>query len=204
MKKIIIKTVLITLGIAVLAAVSVFGLCSFFSPASMMRICSEIGLDSVSADYAYAEYERSGEVSYLAYSCSVAAEAGNDRAAVTRFGILYSLDGEVYLAFCKEQDDAVDPALQPLISGSYDQYLNGLYVRSMYRTGNGEDALQRAAEHTDASFPDNNPFITLALDAIGKNDTDFCKSILLAVRTLGYETQSYQDFINFLEEIINE
>ena len=53
MKKIIVRTALITLGITLIMAIAVFGIVSFCFPASMMEFTASLGMKNLSGDYAY-------------------------------------------------------------------------------------------------------------------------------------------------------
>ena len=56
MRKIIFKTIFITLGIVLILAISAFGILSFAAPKTMMQFAASLGLDAISGDYAYQEY----------------------------------------------------------------------------------------------------------------------------------------------------
>ena len=81
MRKIVFKTIFITLGIVLILAISAFGILSFAAPKAMMNFSASLGLDAISGDYAYQEYRRSGDIDYLAYAFEVAANEGRPAAA---------------------------------------------------------------------------------------------------------------------------
>ncbi len=104
MKKIILKTALITFGVTVILAIAVFGITSFCAPSAMMNFTASLGMESISGDYAYQEYERSGNLECLSRSFIIAAEKKDNRTANDRFTVLYGEDGserrEEFEAFC--------------------------------------------------------------------------------------------------------
>lgn len=203
MKRLILQTALTTLAVAFLLAVALFGLISHYSPATMMRLCGEIGLNGISGDYAYRAYEREGDISYLAYSARVGAESGEYAKAVSRFEILFSSDREVLLRFCEEQDASLDD-MSAYLKGSYYDYLSGLYVRSEYLIGEKEQALSLATELTEESFPSGNPFIVLTVTAVDARDADYCQVLSDKMQEIGYSSPTYQEFHLILEEYLNE
>ena len=60
MRKIVLKTALVTLGVVIVLAVAAFGIASLCIPATMSELTYSLGMDLISSDYAYQEYERSG------------------------------------------------------------------------------------------------------------------------------------------------
>ena len=66
MRKLVLKTALLTLGVLLVLAVAVFGVLSLCAPALVCDFTASLGMETVSADYAYQEYQRSGSLSYLA------------------------------------------------------------------------------------------------------------------------------------------
>lgn len=74
MKKTITRTALITLGITLIVAIAVFGIVSFCLPSVMMDFTASLGMKSLSGDYAFQEYERSGNIDCLVRSFVIAAE----------------------------------------------------------------------------------------------------------------------------------
>ena len=52
MKKLILKTAFITLGVTIVLAFAVFGIVSLVAPAQMMELTLSLGLDRIGAVYA--------------------------------------------------------------------------------------------------------------------------------------------------------
>ena len=76
----------------IILAVAAFGMASLIAPAAMMRFTAGIGLTTMSGDYAFQEYERSGDIACLARSFIISADAKNYRTAASRFSVLYDKD----------------------------------------------------------------------------------------------------------------
>ncbi|MDE6058657.1 MAG: hypothetical protein K2G44_01290 [Clostridia bacterium] len=177
MKKVILKTAFITLGATIVVLVAVFGLMSLWAPAVMMDLTASLGLDAISGDYAYQEYERSENIEYLARSFIISAHTGNDRKAVKRFELLYG--NEKFDSFCEEQEPI---KITESTSLSYRSYVCAQGVCVKYRTCSSQSEwagiCQFAIDETDPSFPVGNPVAVLANEARSNEDKEFCKQLL--------------------------
>ena len=206
MKKIIIKTALITLGISLVLAVAVFGIVSFCFPYVMMDFTASLGMTNLSGDYAYQEYERSGSIDCLARSFVIAAERGSDRTAQERFSILYGEDEsearEKFEAYCASYK--VDSSNAGNVEVSIRSYILGLACRVKFRQakpGNWEDVCAFAISVTEKSFPQGNPVIYLAIEAIGNKNSAFCATLLTQLSGAGFEeNKDYLSIVGLLEE----
>ncbi|MBR7186727.1 MAG: hypothetical protein IKD43_04510 [Clostridia bacterium] len=202
------KTVFLTIGVTVILALSAFGIASLLVPAAMMDFAASIGLKGISGDYAYQEYERSGDIAYLARSFIISADLKRDRTAESRFNALYESEG--FEAHCEKVGDIVveDGEGNELARASYRGYLCGLAARMYYRLAATEEdkiaVIAFASLETEASFPQANPLIALTLEATGAEDKAFCRLILSELQTGGYRTEAtdLQNIINILEGII--
>lgn len=213
MKKLILKTALITFGITLILAVSAFGIVSFCAPATMMRFFDTLGLHNISGDYAYQEYQNSRDLSYLARAFEVAAENRSDLVAEDRFEELYGEDGseerEAFARFCDEQTNVGLPDEAPRYG--YRAYLCGRAACVKYRLAQTEDEKDAvcsfALSETSDAFSQDSPVIALTLEAIGAKDADFCSLLLARVKgtaRLDGESEHYLNVIKFLEEAANE
>lgn len=200
------KTILLTLGVVVVLAISAFGVVSLLAPVAMMDFTASLGLEGISGDYAYQEYERSGDVAYLARSFIVSADLKNDRTAESRFERLYKHDD--FDEYCDKQDEAVIVD-EEFGAFSYRGYVCGLAARVRYRlavTAEDErDVLKFAADETLQTFPQANPLIALTAEAVRANDVAFCTRLLDKMKSGGYvENEDYQAIVNILEGIVAE
>lgn len=222
MRKIVFKTIFITLGIVLILAISAFGILSFAAPKAMMNFSASLGLDAISGDYAYQEYRRSGDINYLAYAFEVAANEGRPDAAAERFEEFYENEG--FTDYCTEQDGQELGEDIPKLN--YRSYACGLGACALYAVAEtDEEKLEVytfALSETSEEFEPSNPVVSLALATSEADDAEFCGIILdnlenedkfnelrkqatledASQRTEGYEL--YLEIIELLEEAANE
>ena len=209
MKKIILKTTFITIGVTLILAVSLFGIVSFCAPASMMRFCESIGLANISGDYAYQEYQNTKNLEYLAHSFEIAAEHGSYAVAEDRFDELYGTKEEgrreEFTAFCEEQNKIAMPSGVPQYD--YRRYLCGRASCVKYHLALTDDEKSEvcafAISESPAELSEDSPLISLALEAIDKGDVPFCKLLLEKVRAeekFDAQNQHYLNLVKFLED----
>ncbi len=200
MKKLILKTAFITLGATIVALVAVFGLMSLWAPAAMMKLTASLGLDSISGDYAYQEYQRSGKISYLARSFIISVNAKDDKKAEKRFELLYH--DEEFDTFCAEQDEI---ALLEGISTGYRSYVCAEAARMKYRMAEKSDwgtVCQFASDETDKNFPLGNPLVALATEAISREDKEFCNFLIPYISDFEFaEDSDYNYIIKFVKDL---
>ncbi|HJA02569.1 MAG TPA: hypothetical protein H9797_04225 [Candidatus Gallimonas gallistercoris] len=222
MRKIVFKTIFITLGVVLILAISAFGILSFAAPKAMMSFTSSLGLDAISGDYAYQEYRRSGDIEYLARAFEIAAFEGRSDAAAERFEELYENEG--FSDYCKAQDGV--ELGEDIPENNYRSYACSLGASALYAVAETDDEKLEvytfALSETSGEFEENNPLCSLALAASEAGDDAFCKTILENMRkeqkfnalraqsafedeseyTEGYKL--YLKTIELLEEAVNE
>lgn len=221
MRKIVFKTIFITLGVVLILAISAFGILSFAAPKTMMSFSASLGLDAISGDYAYQEYRRSGDLDYLAYAFEVAAQEGRPDAAAERFEEFYENEG--FTDYCKAQDETDLGEDIPKLT--YRSYACSLGAEASYSVAEtDEEKLEVytfALSETWGDFQPNNPLCSLVRAASEAGDAAFCKTILANIQkeqkfnalraqasledseyTEGYEL--YLETIELLEEAANE
>ena len=204
-KKFVFKIILLTIGVVLILAISAFGVASLLAPAFMMDLSASVGLKGISGDYAYQEFERSGDVEYLARSFIISADLQHDRTANERFTILYGLDS--FDEFCAAQDASVE-VVEGLEGCSYRGYVCGLAACVRYRLAvTEEDAsavVAFAAQETAPEFPQGNPLIILTTEAARSDDAMLCKMLLDEVTGGGYDAESadYANIVAILQSVI--
>lgn len=200
MKKLILKTIFITCAVSVMLIFALFGVLSFWAPSVMMNFTASLGMETVSGDYAFQEYERSGSISCLARSFLIASKYGKDKTAEKRFDLLYA--DEDLLAFCNEQD-GVDLGNE-VPDHSYYDFLCGQGACVKYRLAGGEVekgiACAFAVDKTDESFPAGNPVIALAVYLVKSDDTDGARILLEEVQKKTFSTENghYKNIVALL------
>ena len=209
MKKVILKTAIITLGVVIVLAVAAFGVASLCVPAAMSDLTYSLGMNAISSDYAYQEYERSGDLAYLSRSFELAASLGRDEKAEERFDTLYAAEG--FEDLCALRDSQTPPVVVggEEITYSYRDYVCGLGACVKYRLAvtaeEEQEALDLAIENTKKEFPAGNPVYRLAAEAAGEKDAAFCQKLLAAIRVQGFEeNELFTDLVNILEVTADE
>ncbi len=222
MRKIVFKTIFITLGIVLILAISAFGILSFAAPKAMMSFSASLGLDAISGDYAYQEYRRSGDIDCLARAFEIAAIEGRPEAAAERFEEFYGNEG--FTDYCKAQDEAEREEETP--EWDYRTYACSLGAEAMYKVAETEDekleVYNFALSETSGSFEPSNPLCALSYAAAAAGDGAFCKVLLdgigkeqkfdaLREQSLNSDTTQYTEgvviyleIISLLEEAVNE
>ena len=213
MNKLIFKTALITLGIALILAVSAFGIISFCAPAVMMELFDSVGLENISGDYAYQQYQISKEISYLARSFEIAAAHEKNSLALERFTEFYGEDGSEQRAsfaeYCKEQNEVELPKGVP--EYDYRSYVCARAAVIKYRLAlteeEKEEVVTFALSETDDELSAECPVVALSVETAQKADGDFCIRLLLSIlseRRLNGENEYYQNIVKILEDASNE
>ncbi len=177
MKKLILKTALITVGITLVLAVSVFGIVSFAAPSVLMRLTDSLGMEAISGDYAYEEYARSGDLACLSRAFQIAERKGENHKAAERFETLY--EDPSFGEFCEEQEDISVTRKneetgeeEVLWSVGYRAYLCGRAACVAARLSDTDEekgmTIDFAFKETESSFPARNPVVALAAE-LGNN-----------------------------------
>lgn len=199
MKKLILKTAAVTLFAALLTGTLVLLILSFAAPAFMMDFTASLGMESASGNFAYEEYQRSGDLGCLARSFLIAQKHGDDKTALVRWDALYGEAG--FSAYCEENE----PDLDGIPAYRYRDYLTGSAAKAMYRLSHTDEekeaALAFAAAETLPAFPAGNPMVALASEALIKEDAPFLERILGVLRSSAFERN--KDFLK-LTELLEE
>ncbi|MGN0823059.1 MAG: hypothetical protein ACI4NG_04735 [Candidatus Gallimonas sp.] len=211
MKKLVVKTALVTLGATILLLGLFFGISAACSPAAMMRLTAAFGMDEASGRYAYDVYVQSGDLSCLAYACEIAIAHKSDDAAIERLDALFKEDAFAEICASRDGDlseynSAQESAGSGIsVSGGYDQYLYGGYACALYRLGRAEEASAFAIGKTGAEFSANNASVALALEAVQNKDKQFCAEFARSLSaSAARENEDCKKFIQILEDFANE
>lgn len=210
MTKLILKTALVTLGVTIIMAVAAFGITSFCAPAAMMRLTASLGMDSISGDYAYQEYERSGDIGCLARAFVISASKGDTRAANERFTLLYGEEGsarrEEFSAFCEEYETAT---VEGVPAFDYREFICGQAARMKYRACRTQEEKEEvyafALSETGAAFDSGNPAAMLAKEAIEAKDGAYVRWLFTQLgneESFDRESGTYRDIMKFLENTL--
>ena len=193
-------------------AVAVFGIVSFCFPYVMMDFTASLGMKNLSGDYAYQEFERSGKIDCLARSFIIAAEEERDRTAENRFVILYGVDDsearDRFNEYCASYD--VDSSNAGNVEVSMRSYILGLASRVKYRLAKTseekrQDVCDFAIQATDKSFPQGNPVVYLAIEAVENEDGAFCAMLCTQLESAGFqENADFTTIVKLLKGVNHE
>ncbi|MDE7158344.1 MAG: hypothetical protein K2N74_02110 [Clostridiales bacterium] len=222
MKKLILKTALLTFAISLVFLLAIFGIMSFAAPTVMMKFTASLGMDGISGDYAYQAYKSSsGEdrLSYLVRAFETAAERGDNRVARDRFAELFGEEDSErraeFEAYCAEQaklqfpEGTSDKVIESYKNFSYRGYLCGQAACVYYRLAKNDeekaDALAFAFAQTGETLSvENSPLYYLALESAEENDGQFCLSIYDGMNERSYEqNKAYQKIETALKSCKN-
>ncbi len=201
MKKLILKTALITFVSALVVVAAVFGSLSLFAPAVMSRFTASMGLETLSGDYAYSAYQRSGEIEYLAYSCEVSA-THEESVAVKRYEELFAVEG--FSVYCGTRDEKVEESMKAYVS-TYEQFSYGNYACALYRENRKKDAIKAVLDRSQSPVPKNGALYLLANEGIRKGDKEFCKTLAQRLTESAFANDEHcKTIISDLEVYANE
>jgi hypothetical protein len=159
------KTVVSTLiGVLVLLAFMI-GVLTLFFPQTMMRITYKMGMDKASVGFALTAYDRFGAVDYVGFAADTALKANmHERAEMCLERLL---DDEDYDDYCeRKNDDRKGDGVYTIFQAFYPRQL----CLAIYWQGEGNRAIDRAAEFLDSGFAEGNPFIMVANRAMRDKD----------------------------------
>lgn len=198
MKKLIIRTAVITLCGFLFCGALILVILSFAAPRVMMDFTGRMGMESLAGNFAYSEYEKSGDVDCLARAFLVAAEEGEDKKASERWDMLYA--EEKFDTYCTEKGENMEE-LPP--DYSYRDILTGNAARVKYRLAKTDEekaaALTFAMSETAESFPAGNPVIALAAEAISQGDTAFAGIIKTQLSAAAFDRNA--DYLRLVEAL---
>lgn len=214
MKKLILKTAIITFCVTMIFAVSLFGIVSFFAPSAMMDFCATIGLENISGDYAYQAYMTTNEIDYLARAFEIAATNEKDVAAGKLFDEFYGEEDSEqrtkFSEYCTSQTFVRSELSVPEDVASYD-YRSAVCAQAAIvksRTASSDEERQAVCdfaieESCDEIEPDC-PVIALASEVSDRKDGVFCGILLRSIRDTGRfdkKNGNYILIVNALEEV---
>lgn len=167
MKKIVIKTALITLGSAIALLVLAFGIASLAFPKNMSEICENMGNPKLAASYAERQYDYTGSTEDL-YRCA---------RLYIRVG-----DRENTIKYCEK---LVEKSDFKKCCGNNVQYVYGNYATALYLSGKDDDAIKIAEKSVEDGFVIGNAYVNLTLQADAKEDKEFGEKLLSSLKKIG-------------------
>lgn len=180
MKKIIIKTAMITLASVIVLLALAFGIASLAFPKNMSQICENMGNYKLAASYAERQYSYTGSTEDL-YRC-------------TRLYIRIG-DRSNTIKYCKklvEKEDFKECCASDV------QYIYGNYATSLYLSGKGDEAVVIAEKSIADGFEIPNAYADLTVKAVEKEDKEFGQKLLSSFldKVSDIETEEQQRYFN--------
>lgn len=176
MKKLVLKTALITFIAACVVLLSLFGIMSLAAPVAMMNITASLGLGGMSSDYAYEAYGRNEEIGYLARAAEVAYANGNYKKADDRFKELIA--HQSFKEYSESRDRDAGAFEGAHTAGTYRAYIYSSASCAKYHLAETEEekseTINFAIDNTEKNFPEYNAVIALAVEARRAENAEFC------------------------------
>lgn len=160
MKKIIIKTAIITFASVIAALALAFGIASLAFPQRMSKICEDMGNYKLAASYAERQYGYSGSTDDL-YRCARLYIRVGDRDKIIE-----------YCGKLVEKQDFEERC------GANVQYVYGNYATALYLSGKDDEAIEIAERSAGNNFQIPNAYADLTVQAVERNDKDFGRKLL--------------------------
>lgn len=182
MKKTVIKTALITLISLVALFVLTFFSLFFFFPKALEPLASDFGLDRLALTLSVREYEKTGGLDDLSRVLARAGRVGDDGVVVAYTPKM--TDDADFLTHVEGRTVSVGTRTL-----DYKSYVIGNYLLALYRTGEKQETLLKAASYFTAfytGYTAYNPYDVLAKNA-GSFSSDFNEDLYAAIDALGGE-----------------
>lgn len=184
MKKLIIKTIVITLIIILVASFSLFGLISLTSPSIIANATFKLNLKDACINYSVKQYEKTE--SYEDLSLLV------ERTAWASDYELTSSYAPILLGDPKfEEHLKLDP--------TYKTYIAGLYVESLYKTGKKEKFIEVAFSYYTGKSEPNTVRIAILT---AKTDKETLNAILKKLKAFEVKTEETNYLIKQINQIL--
>jgi len=195
LKKLIIKTSLITLAVTLCALMITFGALALFAPKTVAGIFDGVGGYSASVFFYEKQYNKSGEIDDLAVLVDKIDEDKEPLKAEKYIETLISR--EDFATYCEEQDKS-KPAIKTK------EYYYGNYVLVLIENGRFDKALEVCNEqaHGSGKYTKDNPYRVIISEVAGELSLDNLKTLR---NKLNYE-KYYQtgELLELLKSDINE
>ena len=184
MKKLIIKTCILTLIIILAVGFLLFGVVSVTSPSIMASTTFKLNLKTACVNYSVKQYEKTGSINDLALLVE-RADWANDYSSTAKYAPLLLSDTSFYNFVENEKD------------GGYEKYVACLYVESLYKTENIEKFIEVAFAYYTGESGSNTVRIAIVT---AKDDSETLNAILKKLKAIENKTE---ETIYLIEQINN-
>ncbi len=185
MKKLIIKTCVLTLIIILVIGFSLFGLISLTSPSIIANTAFKLNAKNTCVTYTVKQYEKSKDVNDLALLVERTAWANNYELTAKYSPILLSdKDFEKFL----------------LNDPTYETFISSLFVESLYKTGNKDKFIEVAFSYYLGKSEPNTVRVAILT---AKEDSETLSKILKKLKSLEDKTEETNYLIEQINQILN-
>lgn len=188
MKKIILKTSLITVAALAAAALLIFSLWILISPQTMATASEKTGNYSFAVTCANLKYKYSKDPDDLSRCCQDSILSGKDKLVIKYCEKL--LSHEKFDEVCERKDNSLNATL------NYKAYICGSLALSQYRQGELDKALSSAEEGGADGF------IKLVLEVCERGNIDEAKAVKEKLISIEYVGDTADGLIKILNEFI--
>lgn len=187
MKKLVIKTVALSLAIILAVLALVVLLVSSLSPITVANAYFRLGNTEMAVKYTEKNY--------------IKTQSLTDLALLVERGILAE-DNEIVVKYSPNLlFDSKFEELAQQKSGDYTNYIVNGYVVSLYNVSDIEKSIAIAFQYVDANFTLPNPVTTLIYKASSKNDVTTLNKVLAVLETLP-QNDNIETVINAVKSFI--
>lgn len=181
MKKLVIKTSLITLASIIVALSAVFGAFCLFAPASVAVFFDGVGNYSASVFFYEKQYEKSGDILDL------------DALFIKSYGVKDYGRSERYLGELINHDN-FESLLSKDDALSDKEYYYGCYVLSLAKNGKIDKACEVSQEFvSENGYTKHNPLSTLVLEYVDENTAENEKQTIKSAITACTNVSTLQE-----------
>ena len=188
MKKLIVKTVAITLALLTVVFVGGYLICATFAPQVLGNVYFNAQSEKLPLKYSEKAYQKSRDISDLATLTERCIVFG-DKDKIISYGVSFINDGE-YEDFILGKGDG------------YHYYIVGSICSAEYEVGYKQVAIDRAFSNT-GEYVSLNPVHKLIILSAQSNDTATLTDIKTRLQNRQNKNQLINDHLNLIEELIN-
>lgn len=199
MKKLVIKTALITIACLLVLAILIYGILAIFSPKTLATVYQNFGNDSLSVKYTEKQYNKTKDIEDLYLLC-VKLDYERDSEKTEEYtAILTSLTE--YNGFCKEKDNEVGSVIKT------HELIEGKFVCAVYKNGGIEKTVETAKGlicEEYSKYNCINTFIITFGEGLKGEEILKLKNCLIEIKmnfVYGESLANIENDINLLEEI---
>ena len=189
MKKVVIKSTIITVLIITLFSVAFALIVTAFFPKYVADVNFKLGNEAATVKYSEKQYEKTLSQSDLATLVERSIWAENDEMLI-KYGAIF-INSENFSTYCKLKDD------------SYLYYIVTCYVKALYENGQEQKGVETAFLNT-STYAETNPIRVVASLAIAEDNKDIVLLICTNLQARkDFSSQIIQNDFALLQDFLN-